>query len=156
MANLKHLRVDSELALRGIWVPYLMDIELLIARAGTIEYDKTIRELTRPQLLIYRTNLPQDVIDSITCTAMARHCLLGWRNIDADVEPVLEADKLPEKSYRELPDKTWQETVTYSQEEAQKLLSDPTLYDLFRFVLSVANDASIYRSKRQKASLGNS
>lgn len=159
MAKLQDLRTDKELSTKGIWVPFVFDIEFLIGRSGTLEYDRTIRELTRPHLHLYKQSLPQGVIDEITYRAMARHCLLGWRNLDEDVPPVSEDErdgtKIRDGLYRPLANGLYQEIIPYSEDKAFELLKDPESYDLYRFVVAVSNDQTIYRAKRKKEELGN-
>lgn len=159
MAKLSQLQSDPKISREGVWVPYQLEVELLVGRSGTPEYDATIHELTRPYLRIYRNNIPEDIRHKITCKALAKHCLLGWRGLDAEgATAIQETAKETGKRYRcvDILKNLWIEEDVYSSEKAESYLADPQNYDLYRWVVAVSNEHSLYRKEVQEDQVKNS
>lgn len=158
MARLQQLQADPELEKNGIWVHYALDVELLIGRSGTVEFDRVVRELTQPFLKIYRTQqLPPDITNKIMLQATAKCLLLGWKNMDADTSPVETQED--SKEYRPIITASgvvYQEVIPYSYEKALEIISDPRNHDLYRFVLVTSNEQALFRNQLQTEALGNS
>lgn len=138
MARLKNLRVDPDKAKDGVWIPWILGIELLIARRGNDRFNKALQTEMEGKLAdIRRETQENDGVSEIqrdcTVRAVSEAILLDWKNIEDD-------DGNP---------------IEYSPAEAYKLLSDPTLADLYDFVLICSNDADRYRARVDKETAKN-
>lgn len=106
MADLGTIRIDTEASTKGVWVPYIGDIELLIARNGNPKYEEVVARLVQenPDLTRRETEIRD--------RAMAEAILLDWKNVQVDGED-----------------------IPYSVEKAYEFLSDPELKDFHSFVM---------------------
>lgn len=128
MTKLSSIALDPEASARGRWVPYVLDVRLLIARAG----GQRFREATRRAIeaRVERRgggDLDEADRDEVTCEVLAGHVLLGWEGIDDD------------ETGAPLP---------YSREAAVKLLSDPRLEPLREFVDRYSSRHANYMAQR--------
>jgi len=118
MAELNSIRIDQKKCNNGIWVDYEGDIKLLIARKPNPQYQDYLHELI--------SNHPGEISKGndkdITMQAVAKHILLGWKNLSDDGKP-----------------------IKYSPKKALELLRDPSLRDLYEFILISAHDREAYR-----------
>lgn len=126
MANLTALRVDPVSSEDGIWVPWVEDIELLIARQGSTKFTEYIQKHAQDDKKFdddekYATNM-----------TYAHTILLGWKNIQIDGEEVL-----------------------YSPETAYEFLSDPELIDFRNFVIITSASVAAFRKDKLEASAKN-
>jgi len=123
MAELDSIRIDLKKSEDGIWVDYEGDIKLLIARKPNPRYEDALHTLIEK---LNRAITKEDDID-LTRQAVAQCVLLGWKNLC--------------EGGKEIP---------YSTEKALELLRDPSLRDLYEFVLVSAHDREAYRKKTVK------
>ena len=88
MAKLSALRLDKELASFGVWIPYVLDVEFLVARAGSSEFDARVRELSLQEMegTTFKDfeALPEEVQKRIVCRAFSEYVFLGWKNLEND------------------------------------------------------------------------
>ena len=117
-----------------MWVKWEHGVSLLIARLNNPGFQAFIREATRDHTKEIRDgNFENDKMEAISIEAMAKHVLLGWKDIEDDDGSPLE----------------------YSSETALELLRDPGLRDLYQFVLTQANERALFRQEIEDDSKGN-
>jgi len=127
--KLNRIRQDLDRAGKGVWCPYVEDVELLIGGSSQQEYANYIRRATKPyQNLIRRDQMPDDKAQEIMVRGAARYLLLGWKNLQDDNG----------------------EDIPYSEDKAHELLSDPRLRDLYRFVTDMSNENSLFAEDQEE------
>lgn len=131
MADIKQLKLDSGKQSIGVWVPYDLDVELLIAGTGSPEFRKTCSELLAPhRQKIRTTGLTFEERVEIIKPAIARHLLKGWKNIT-------EGGK----------------AVPFSEKKALELFDE--IQGLAVFVLGSADEREWFRQEAQRESAKN-
>ena len=134
MAKLGQFRSDTALEAEGVWVEYAAGIEFKIARLNNPAYRKCLRKLLRPEVRRARSKrLDDDRADELTLKAMARHVLVGWKNIEND-------DGVP---------------IEYSPEKAFEILSAPEYHEIREFIEVTASDADLFASEDREDAEGN-
>ena len=123
MAELDSIRIDLKMSEEGRWVDFDGDIKLLIARKPNPRYEDVLHALVEKH---GRAVTNDDDMD-MTRQAVARCVLLGWKNLT--------------EGGKEIP---------YSPEKALELLRDPSLRDLYEFVLVSAHSREAYRKQTVK------
>lgn len=134
MAKLSKVKADLQAEKEGIWVTFALDIEFLIGRGATPEYNRYLRKISAP----YRSRLQGDGADKellrdLVNKATARYIFLGWKNVEDDDGNV----------------------IPYSEEKAYEILSDPEYHDVRDFVLEVSQSAELYRQHTEEEAKGN-
>ena len=133
MAKLSKIALSEERCRDGVWITFFEDIELCIRPAGNAEFrvamQKKARRHVNAALLV---DGDADVRDA-TIPAMARHILVGWKNLLQDDGSEL----------------------SYSPKAADKLLRDPRFGSLYDFVSRVSSDEQLYRESEIQAAEGN-
>jgi len=123
MANLNSIKTDLEKMVKGVWTPFIEDIELCIASVNSPLYKDARKRALQPYLRQIRLGtLDTDKVLDIIKPAVAEHLLLDWKNIEEN------GKKIP-----------------YSKAKAIEFLSDPSLAELYNFVLTTAGENDIYR-----------
>jgi len=131
MAEIKQLAVDAEKQSKGVWVPYDLDVELLIAGTSSPEFRKASAELLAPhRQKIRTTGLTFDERISIIKPAIAQHLLKGWRNLTENGK-----------------------TIPFSAHKALEVFEQ--LPDMAVFVLGAADEKEWFRKEAQKESAKN-
>lgn len=135
MARLNQISLDEDLATKGRWVDYRLDVRLLIARSDNPAYRAALLSSNRDAARrVQFDGVDVQKFEDRAAKAAARHILLGWENIDND-------DGTP---------------MAYSPEAAEHLLTDPTLRELYDFVMSEANEWAAYQRAQEGDDEGNS
>lgn len=126
---------DLEKVEKGTWVDYAADIKLLVANINNAEYREARQRILKPHTRAIRSGtLSGEKVTELLKPAVARHLLLGWKNLeDAKGKP-----------------------LTYSPEKALELFKDPACADLFLFVLETAGDSETFRKEDFQDSAKNS
>lgn len=134
MARIADFRIDTELEVKGRWVPWRGDIRLLIASSGGTEYEQAVRDVRRKQAVagVDLDNMPPRQVRALMAPAAAKHLLLGWENMEAE-------DGVP---------------MAYSEAGARKLLADPAYYHLLDFVLAQSTFIDQYLAKQAASAEG--
>jgi len=135
MAKITEIRTDMEKAENGVLVDYAAGIKLRIASINGAKYKKHRSRLLKPHLRQVRTKkLSADEVLEIIKPAVANHVLVGWENLE-------------DEAGNEIP---------YTPEKALEFLKDPTLSDLYNFVLEIAGENEVYRHELTEEAEGNS
>jgi hypothetical protein len=134
MAQLKILRTDLNKSEDGVWVDYVEDVRLCIASVNSKAYREHKDRLLRPHLRQLRAKeLPGEQVLEIIKPAVAYHILKGWKNVQDD-------------HGAEIP---------YAPQTALEFFQDPTMQDLYTFVLEIAGEVSNYRQELLEDARGN-
>jgi hypothetical protein len=135
LAKLSSVKIDPELADKGVWIPYREDIEFKIASLKSKAYSDFMRKAGRQRQKGFRKkDLRPDEVEPLMKKGLARFCLLDWKNIEDE-------DGTP---------------IPYSAEQAEEWLSDPELVEMYEFVLECARDISLYQNEIKEDEKGNS
>lgn len=127
--KLNRIRQDLDKASKGVWLPYVEDVELLIGSTSQQKYQNYIRRATKPyQNLIRRDQMPDDKAREIMVRGAARYLLLDWKNLQND-----DGSPLP-----------------YSEDAAYAILIDQRFQDLWRFVSDMANENAVFAEKLEE------
>jgi hypothetical protein len=127
MADLrKTYATDIEKEQDGVWSDDLGDgLKLKVARLKNPGFRKLYQRLTKPYERQIRNRTLDDAVEnSILSQCLAKTVLLDWQKL------VLDGVEL-----------------TYSHENALKVLSDPGLSDFRDVVVDLANDAELFRNE---------
>ena len=134
MAKLGEIKTDMDKAQQGVWQPYILDIELLIASINNPKYKQERSRLIKPhQRRIRSGEMSAEKVLEILKPAVAKHLLLDWKNIEDDNG----------------------QPIPYSPEKVLELFNDPTLSDLYDFVLETAGEKELFRKELQQESAKN-
>jgi hypothetical protein len=134
MAKLKLIRTDLNKIEDGVEVDYVEDVKLVIASVNSKAYREHKDRLLRPYLRQLRSKeIPPEQVLEIIKPAVAHHILKGWKNIQDDQG----AD------------------IPYSPQTALEFFKDPTMGDLYSFVLEVAGEVNNYRQELLEDARGN-
>lgn len=123
MADLKRIKVDNEKIESGVWVDYVEDIQLCIANINNPAYKEARKKALKPHLRQMRLGkIESDQVLDILKPAVAKHVLLGWKNIEEDNKP-----------------------LEYSSQKALELFKDPEMFTFFDFVLETASENEFFK-----------
>jgi hypothetical protein len=125
--KLSSIKRDVNLSENGVWVTGAYgDMDLLIAASNNKKYKDMIRKEIKPYERALRTNTLSDkVFTEIQDKCVAKHILLGWRNMQDD-----EGQEIP-----------------YSYDKALEILKDPENVDFRELVLALADEAEVFRKE---------
>lgn len=87
---------DTETMKNGVWVPFMDDAEILIAKFNNPNYQAFIQGNRVSESAIEGDGVSDELVD-LMCRAMAETVLLGWKNFTIKGEPV---EYSPERAYR--------------------------------------------------------
>jgi hypothetical protein len=120
--------VDSSLETEGVWVPFALDIEFKLARAGTAAFNQYARRISKPhRALIDNPRVDTaEIEESIVLKALAQHVVKDWRNLEDDDGP-----------------------IPFSKEKAQELLEQHR--DLFIFVLETSKGMALFVAEEEES-----
>jgi len=128
MAEISQLKLDSEKEGNGVWVPFDLDVELLIAGSGSPEFRSACSELLKPHRQKIRTvGIEFEERIEIIKPAIAAHLLKGWKNLTSKGKP-----------------------VPYSKEKALELINE--IKGMATFVLGSADEREWFRKESQRGS----
>ena len=131
--ELSRIATDPKMEQDGVWVNYLGDIRLKIARMGTPKYMEHLAKISKPHKSKIRTTEQDiDLIRGLTNQCLAATVLLDWENVQADSEDIV-----------------------YTPEIGLKMIIDPQYHDFRQFVLQQSQDAEEYRAKSVEDSVKN-
>ena len=130
--KITQFKIDGKMETEGVWVPSGGGLELKIARIGNLQYQNYMRKIGKPYSRQLRHgHVDASVLDDLTMRSVAKHILLGWRNLqDADGKD-----------------------IEHSAEKALELLKE--YRGLYEMVLEIANDAELFRQEEKEDSKGN-
>lgn len=124
MANIEKIKTDISKETDGAWVPFVLGIELKIARAGNPKYKECIRKLVVPVTDSIRDeSLTKDEFVDILIKARAKTILLDWKNLD-------DKDGNP---------------IPYSAAKAEEFFRDPELQDFYKFVVATSESSADFK-----------
>lgn len=132
--------VDENLENTGTWQPIAGDTEFLIARTGNKAYGKVLTrefELHR-RLMDLGGEAAEAKSHEVMLDVLTQTVLLGWRTKQDD------GSYLPTIQFKG-------EALTFSVENARKVIGTPEMKDLRRKVVQLSDDAETYRLKQEKA-----
>ncbi len=132
--KLSTLRLDPALCDRGVWVGYLGDVRLRIARAGNPQYEEAVRRIAAQRLGASAEDPDEAFWEGVAREATAETILLGWENVTDD-------DGAP---------------IEYTPARALALFADPCFREFYRFVTFESTRASRYRARALEVAAGNS
>ncbi len=124
MANIERIKTDISKETDGTWVPFILGIELKIARAGNSKYKECIRKLIEPVTKDIRdeTATLEDFAD-ILIQVRAKTILLDWKNLD-------------DKDGKPIP---------YSAAKAEEFFRDLELQDFYKFVVATSESSADFK-----------
>ena len=132
MAKIAQIATDATLETAGTWIPYLEDIELLVARSDNPEFKAWLRTALRPHRRRL-AKIKEKEMRELTLDGWARYVLKGWKNLQ-DIDGT---------------------EIAYSPEKAAELLRRSDLKDLYDFVVKNSQDQSNFIQAVLDADLGN-
>lgn len=134
MAKLSKIQLDPKAQVEGVWINYVLDIDVKIANMGNVEYDSAIRRLSKPFTRGFRADrIPDDVMQDITMKAVAEYIVKDWKNIEDDKG----------------------KPIKYSPKKALELFKDPANRDFYKFIIASANDIELFRLENLEDAKGN-
>lgn len=128
MGKISSIRQDPEKCQKGVLFEFNAGIKLRIARYNNPTFKKVVADLSKDKLAALRAGDPE-VTAAVNREAAAKALLIGWENIEDD------------GGY----------AIPYSPEKALEFLSDPTMQDLYDFVIASSMSQEAFRVE----SLGN-
>ena len=129
MAKITQIMADMEKVENGQWVPYAAGVKLLIANINNSRYREARQIILQPHRRALRGgNLSSDDILDLLKPAVAKHILLGWKNLEDDKG----------------------KPIAYSATKALEFFENPALADLYNFVLEVAGEVEFFRMESAK------
>lgn len=134
MAKIGKLQVDPKAELEGVWVHYVLDVSLKIARMGNREYDAAVRRMNKPYAKGFRAgNMPDEVLQDITMRAVAETVIKGWKNLEDDKG----------------------KPIKFSSKKALELFKKPENRKFYKDVVSLANDEESFQRESLEDAKGN-
>lgn len=134
MAKLNEIEADLDGEMNGVWIPFVLDIEVLIARARAPKFLEALRKIkkrARAQNLDVEQMIEED--PKMMAPLVARHILKGWKNLDGE-------DGSP---------------IEFSEEKALEILLNPKYIDFYIFVIRESNNAAIFANRKKQEAAGN-
>lgn len=129
--KLSSIKRDVNANENGVWVTGAYgDMDLLIAASNNKKYVKMLRREVKPYERALRNKTIDDaVFADIQNKCMAKHILLGWRNMQDD-----EGSE-----------------ITYSYEKALEIIKDPENVDFRDLVIALSDEAEVFRKESVEA-----
>lgn len=124
--KLSTIKKDVNAAESGVWVNgVLEDLDVKIASAGNRKYIDALRNALKPYTNRSNglKNIPDNVFLEIQNKCIAKHVLLDWRHLQDD-----DGNDIP-----------------YSYEKAVELLQDPENEEFRKVVVSLSEEAEVFR-----------
>ncbi len=132
MAKITEIKSDMDKVENGQWFNYALGIQLLIANIHNSKYRKMRSKLLKPHQRRLKSMSGDEVLEILKPT-VAKHLLIGWKNIE---------DELGQE-------------IPYSSEKALEFFNDPSLIDLFTFVIDTAGENASYAIEQQEEEVKN-
>lgn len=129
--KLNAVRLDAVKAVEGVWFDYIGNIRLKIARIGNPNYRKAATELRSPDLdVLQMSDTKSNAFDQVQRKITARSLITDWQNLEDDAG----------------------QTIPFSVEKAEEILSDPELSHIYDFVMVKSNDLEAFFRNREEQS----
>lgn len=133
MAKISRFATDPNKELTGVWLPMGGGIEVLVARLGNPEFNAFVTRTGKALGPGVRSgNVDPKDAEDLTKRAVAKHVLLGWKNLEDD-------DDQP---------------IPFSSEKALEIFNE--FPEFFRSVMNLASDVDNFRRDVVEAAKGNS
>ncbi len=127
--DLSDFKTDVTASEDGVWIDIDSDASVKVARANNKKFRKRLQQLTAPyKRLIEQDKISDDKLDELLVIALAECVLLDWRGLSVNGE-----------------------NIEYSRENAIKILSDPAYVDFRDYIVSLSQDADVFREKEIEA-----
>ena len=123
----KVFAIDPALANDGKWFDYRDGSRVRVARLNNDKFRKIVRMKLKPYGMV--RNVPDQVMDDVTCRAMAESILLGWDGFTSNGQPLTYSTETAHQLLKALPDfrdeisqfaTAFEEYVKEGQEEQEK------------------------------------
>jgi hypothetical protein len=132
MGRISKVSIDPAKDIEGIWIDYVEDIRLKIARMGNPKYEEEQARLTN---LTGKTwlDLSEDQKEDIIKEAASSTVLVDWENLQDDEDEIVE----------------------YSSEQALQYFKDQRFRYFYRDVMRIALSDERYRANSQDEAVKN-
>jgi hypothetical protein len=135
MGTLNSVKLNVAKALGGVSVDYAAGIKLIIASSQGEAYRKARTALLAPhRKTVRRGAMDSEQMLDLLKPVIAEHLLVGWENLTDDDGA----------------------EITYSKEQALDYFNDPTLADMFDFVVETSSTQDLFREGSVEQSVKNS
>jgi len=125
--KLSTVKRNTDSAENGVWITNVMgNLDLLIASTGNKKYVDMLRHVTKPYQRTIKT-MGDDFLKELMNKCIAKTVLLGWRNMESEVDGE--------------PD------IEYSYDAAYAILQDPENHEFREVVLSLAEEEEVFRKE---------
>lgn len=129
MAKISSVKVDKKKEEEGVWMDWLLDMEVKVARMGNTAYRKALVELSGPEMdAVMAGAVDSDVREKVQKQAAAKSLITGWRGFEDD-----EGKPIP-----------------FSHNKAVELFLDPGFEHLYQFVLVMSNNVELFFANREE------
>ena len=123
--DLNNFATNVELSEEGVWCPVDAVTEIRVARYGNRKFQRLLQKLSAPyKVQMERQMMKDDVAEAVFIEALATAILVDWRGMTENGEP-----------------------LPYSKENAIAVLSNPKLKDFRDLVVSLSQDAEMFRDE---------
>lgn len=131
--KLSTIKKDVNAAEQGVWVNGVLgDLDVKVASAGNRKYIESLRNALKPYQRNLK-NIDDEVFAEIQNKCVAKHVLLDWRNLQDDAG----------------------NDIPYSYEKAFELLNDPENEEFRKLVISLSEEAEVFRKEALESLAGN-
>ena len=135
MARLTSLRTDAKKSVEGIWRPFDLGIEFLIAKKPNAKYEEKLAVLSEPYISqIHSGTLSPEVDRDLTMQAVIGTVLLDWKNVDDE-----EGNPIP-----------------CTPEVAYETLKQEVYEDVYNWILMTAHNTALFRMAITEGTVKNS
>jgi hypothetical protein len=125
--KLSKIKRNTGSAEEGVWVTNAVgDIDILIAAMGNKKYTEMLRHLTKPYQRTLKT-LGDDFLMDLQNQCISKTVLLGWKNMESEVED--------------------EPNIEYSSKTAYELLKDPENHEFRELVIALADEEEVFRKE---------
>lgn len=125
--DLNAFEVDTDLSQEGVWCD-IADARLKVARYGNKKFQDALKIAMTPyKRLVEQGRLNDDIAEKILIEAIANHVLLGWENLSVNGKH-----------------------LDYTVDNAIWILSQPEYKDFRELVISMAQEADLFRKEEVK------
>jgi len=125
---------DPALSIEGVWVPWRLDIELKIASFNNPAFERALRRVTKPHKRRIATgDIDDEVLESLSKESVAKLLLLDWKNVQGE-------------DGKDIP---------YSWEKALEFFNDERTKQLYRDVIAISRDHSLFMAQDEEDDRGN-
>lgn len=123
--DLNSFATNVELSEEGVWCPVDAVTEIRVARYGNRKFQRLLQKLSAPyKVQMERQMMKDEVAESVFIEALATAILVDWRGMTQNGEP-----------------------LDYTVGNAIAVLSNPKLKDFRDLVVSLSQDAEMFRDE---------